>query len=633
MINESTVDRILEASEIQDVISDFINIKKRGANYITNCPFHNEKTPSFSISPSKGIFKCFGCGIAGNSAKFVMEHEKVSYPDALKYLAKKYNIEVEETKEVWNQNESYLISQSLYMVNEFVNQHFIDNFHAPINAKAKGYMLGRGFTEETLKKFGIGYDDGNVAKLELALKNKGYEVSKLHQLGIVIKGNYGTYSQFRNRVTFPIHSISGQVIGFGGRIIDKNIKAPKYVNTPENELYHKEQVVYGLYQAKNSIRKLDSVILTEGYTDVDAAHQEGVENTVSSSGTSLTAGQLKKIKRFSRNIIFLYDGDSAGLKAIVRGVNLAFKQGFNVKICLLPHGTDPDSYIKQKNKIGLKEYIETKQINVISFFYQIKDFKTSSADVKANIIQKLVATLAKVEDDIERTMYLQEMSSIFNIDMHLLTKQMSNEKFTKKYISKEEKELVISKEPIVEKDRLFYIERDLVDLLLFIGDFLTEEDVSFNINDTLEILFQLTDWGARDNINGKILSIIFHWLVEQGDIHTSDYYLNYDEKDIREYCLELLISPYSISNNWHDMHDINIKKRQSTIVKELKDLVARYILCNVEKMIIDNTEAIKNVKTEIELKEHLEIHKALHKKKRNVIAGDFAFYEQKDFAA
>ena len=429
MIPKETVDKIIDESRIDEVVSDFVALKKRGVNLLGNCPFHNEKTPSFTVSPSKGIYKCFGCGVSGNSVNFVMEHEQMSYPEALKYLAKKYNITVEE-KEV-SKDEKLKIEkrESLFLVSQFAKNQFIKNLHQTDEGKSVGlsYLKARDISHEMIEKFGLGYsfeERDHFTKIAIA---KGYKKENLLDSGLISERNQKLYDRFFGRIIFPIHNLAGRSIGFGARILQSNKKSAKYLNSPETSIYHKSDVLYGLHLAKRSMIQQDNCFLVEGYTDVISLHQKGIENVVASSGTSLTVGQIKLVKRFTPNITVLYDGDEAGIKASFRGIDLILKEGMNVKVVTFPAGEDPDSFAKSNSRVDLEEYIINKQKDFISFKTSIllKDSKNDPIK-RANLIKEVVQSIAIIPDMIVRSVYTQEASKLLNIGEQNIVNELNN---------------------------------------------------------------------------------------------------------------------------------------------------------------------------------------------------------------
>ncbi len=418
MIDHNTIQKIIDTAEITEVVQDYINLKKRGVNYLGLCPFHNEKTPSFTVSPAKGIYKCFGCGKGGNSVNFIMEHEHLGYPEALKYLAKKYNIEVVEkeltAEEIQQQNER----DSLLIATKYANTYFQEKLHKNNDGRAIGlsYFKERGFRDETIKKFELGYSLDVKDAFTTAAKENGYKIDFLEKTGLTIVNENGKFDRFRGRVMFPIHGLSGNVIGFGGRILKKDVKAAKYLNSPESDIYHKSKVLYGMYFAKKAITQLDKCYLVEGYTDVISMHQSGIENVVASSGTSLTVDQIRLIKRFTPNVTIIYDGDAAGIKASLRGIDLVLEQGLNVRVLLLPEGEDPDSFAKSKSSSEYIEYIKKNEEDFITFKTRLLFNESKNDPVKkANLISDIVRSIAVIPDEIIGAVYLQECSSILGI--------------------------------------------------------------------------------------------------------------------------------------------------------------------------------------------------------------------------
>lgn len=420
MITQKTIAEVFEAAKIEEVVGDFVNLRRRGVNMIGLCPFHNEKTPSFTVSPNKGIYKCFGCGKGGNSVNFVMEHEQFAYPDAIRYLAKKYGVKIEEKELTPEQDLERQRRDSLFIINDFAVNYYQNNLLNSDIGKSVGlaYFKQRGFREDTIKKFQLGFALDKKDHLTLAMVNKGYNVELLKKVGLTSK--YGS-DFFRNRVQFPIHNLSGKVIGFGGRILINDKKQPKYLNSPETEIYNKSRVLYGIYFAKKAIRQEDNCFLVEGYTDVISLNQAGIENVVSSSGTSLTVGQIQLIKRNTQNITILYDGDAAGIKAALRGLELVLEQDMNVKVVLLPKGEDPDSFVQSVGTVKFKEYIEEKATDFILFKTNLLLEETANDPIKrASLIKDIVGSIARIPDPIKRSVYVRECSILMDINEQIL---------------------------------------------------------------------------------------------------------------------------------------------------------------------------------------------------------------------
>ncbi len=437
MIPKDTVEKIYDALRIEEVISDFVSLKKKGADYKACCPFHNEKTPSFSVSTSKGIYKCFGCGEGGNAIDFVMKHEQFTYVEALKHIAQKYGIEIQERKLSQEEQERATEKEALQIVTTFACNYFKKNLFESEEGKEKGlsYLRNRGFTDQTIEQFGLGYalNEWNVFT-DYALE-EGYKLEYLKQAGLTKEKADKHYDGLRGRVIFPIMGISGKCIGFGARILIDDKKAPKYINSPENALYVKNKVLYGIYEAKKAIVKKDVCYLVEGYTDVISFFQAGIENVVASSGTSLTEGQINLVKRFTKNITIVYDGDVAGIKASFRGIDLILKQGLNVKIVLLPEGQDPDSMAKTMPQEDLQNFIDAQSKDFIVFKTELLKEETKDDPIKkAALIHQIIDSVALIPDQITRSLYIQQTAVILEIDEAVLLSEL-NKALRKKHFS------------------------------------------------------------------------------------------------------------------------------------------------------------------------------------------------------
>jgi len=419
MITQKTIQTIFETVKVEDVVGDFVKLTRRGVNYIGLCPFHNEKSPSFTVSPAKNIYKCFGCGEGGNAVNFIMDLEQLSYPEALKSLAKKYNIPVEEDELTDEQAAQLQLSDSLYVVNQFAKDHFQKQLFETDYGKSVGlsYFKQRGFREDIIKKFGLGFANGGANDLMQKAIGSGYESGVLEKAGL-IKNNRDF---FRNRVQFPIHNVSGKVIGFGGRILTANKKAPKYLNTPETDIYNKRKTLYGIYFARKAIVKMNECYMVEGYTDVISLHQAGIENIVASSGTSLTADQVRLVKRYAPNMTILYDGDKAGIKAALRGLDIVIAQDVNVKVVLLPDGEDPDSYLKKVGATAFKEFIDREANDFILFKSNLllKDVEHDPIK-KSEVIKDIVESISKIPDALKRSVYVKECAELLKMSEQLL---------------------------------------------------------------------------------------------------------------------------------------------------------------------------------------------------------------------
>lgn len=423
MIDPSTIARILDAANISDVVSEFVTLKRRGVNMLGLCPFHNEKTPSFTVSPAKGIFKCFGCGKGGNAVNFIMELEQLSYPDALRWLAKKYHIEIEEKEESQEEKALKDERESMMIVSAFAQKYFSRYLLKETEGRTVGlsYLRERGIRDDIIAKFELGFcPDGKDTFTQAALR-EGYKMDFLEKTGLTIRRDDWIRDRFGGRVIFPVHNVAGRVIAFGGRTLTNDKKVAKYLNSPESEIYHKGRTLYGIYQAKRDITRLDKCYLVEGYTDVLSFHQAGIENVVASSGTSLTIDQIRLIRRFSPNITIVYDGDEAGIKASLRGIDMVLEEGINVKVLPLPPGEDPDSFARSMSASQLAEYIKENETDFIKFKTQLLMGAVENDPIsKARLINDIVRSISVIPDNITRTLYIRECSRLMDVQEEVL---------------------------------------------------------------------------------------------------------------------------------------------------------------------------------------------------------------------
>jgi DNA primase len=426
MIDQATIDRIFDAAQIVDVVSEFVTLRRRGVNYIGLCPFHNEKTPSFSVSPSKGLCKCFSCGKGGNVVHFIMEHEQLSYYEALKWLAKKYNIEIKERELTTEEKQAQSLRESLFVVNQFASEYFQNILYNDIDGQRIGmtYLRGRGFRDDIIKKFQLGFSTESHDALAKAAIQKGFKEDYLVKTGLCYRKDDGSLrDRFWGRVIFPVHTLSGKVVAFGGRVLSaatKNVQM-KYVNSPESEIYHKSRELYGIYFAKQAIVRQDRCFLVEGYTDVISMHQSGIENVVASSGTALTSEQIRLIHRFTNNITMLYDGDGAGIKASLRGIDMLLEEGMNIKVCLLPDGDDPDSFARKHNATDYQAYINGHEVDFIRFKTNLLMEEAGKDPIKrASLISSIVKSISVIPDAIVRSVYIRECSQLLQMEEKIL---------------------------------------------------------------------------------------------------------------------------------------------------------------------------------------------------------------------
>ncbi|WP_299398194.1 DNA primase [uncultured Gelidibacter sp.] len=481
MISKFSIEQVFETARVEEVIGDFVNLKKSGSNFKGLSPFSDERSPSFVVSPVKQIWKDFSSGKGGNAVTFLMEHEHFTYPEAIKYLARKYNIEIEETEQTNEQKEEANERESLYLVNEFANTYFQKTLHKTDQGKSIGlsYFKERGFTNETIKTFNLGYSlDEWQAFTDEALK-KGYQLEFLEKTGLTIVKDEKRFDRFKGRVMFPIHSMSGRILGFGGRILGADKKAAKYLNSPESEVYHKSKILYGLFHAKQAIAKEDNCFLVEGYTDVIQFHQTGVKNVVASSGTALSPEQIRLINRLTKNITVLFDGDAAGLRASVRGIDLILEQGMNVKVCSFPKGEDPDSFARQNTLEELSEYLEENAKDFIQFKASllVEDAKNDPIK-KADTIREIVNSIAKIPDPIKREIYIRECSNIMDISEQVLftTLAQINKKDAPESGKPQQRpeqrafEVVRTEKPTQKVNHQYELELKIIEILLLYGN-------------------------------------------------------------------------------------------------------------------------------------------------------------------
>tara|TARA_R110001599_G_scaffold41654_2_gene125837 strand:+ start:2236 stop:4191 length:1956 start_codon:yes stop_codon:yes gene_type:complete len=486
MISKETIDRVFETARVEEVIGEFVNLKKAGSNFKGLSPFTDEKSPSFMVSPVKQIWKDFSTGKGGNAISFLMEHEHYSYPEAIKYLARKYNIEIEETEQSDEEKQQLNERESMFVVSKFAAEYFHDLMLNTQQGKSIGlsYFKERGFRDDTIKKFDLGYCRDEWDNFTKAALTKGYDIKYLASTGLTIVKENKQFDRFKGRVLFPIHSMSGRILGFGGRILTADKKAAKYLNSPESDIYHKSKILYGIYQAKKEIAKQDNCFLVEGYTDVISFHQSGIENVVASSGTALTSDQIRLVRRLTQNITVLFDGDAAGLRASIRGIDLILEQGMNVKVVTFPEGEDPDSFAKSHSDEELKEYLENSAQDFINFKVSLLMEQAQNDPVKkAGLIRDIVMSISKIPDTIQREVYVQECARIMEISERVLFSELAqmlkrgNEEALKAARNKGSSFQIVKEEAKkeIKTDSLYVLEKEIIRILLLFGN----EEVSF----------------------------------------------------------------------------------------------------------------------------------------------------------
>ncbi|WP_426669082.1 DNA primase [Mucilaginibacter sp. McL0603] len=575
MITKPTIDRIMEAIDIVEVVGEFVQLKKRGANYVGLSPFANERTPSFTVSPAKGIFKDFSSGKGGSAVTFLMELEKFTYPEALKWLAKKYGIEVEETVEASENKEEELRRESLMIVSAYAAKFFHESLLDTDEGKNIGlsYFKERGFSNDTIKKFELGYSpDQWEAFTGQALKD-GYQEEFLVESGLSVKRDNGSlYDRYRGRVMFPIHGFTGRVIAFGGRTLKTDKNVPKYVNSPESEIYHKSNVLYGLYFAKKAIRDEDNCYLVEGYADVLSVHQAGIENVVASSGTSLTIEQIRLIGRFTKNITILYDGDAAGIKASLRGLDMILEEGLNVKVVLFPDGHDPDSYVRSVGTNAFKTHIDKNRKDFILYKTDILLKEAGTDPIKrADVIREVVESIAKIPDSIKASVFIKDCSHLLQIDERALLSELnkmrmakakkdSQQQATKQaeadyYTAAEE----ISPEKPVKED--FTQEKEIIRLLLLYGSKMIDWDGIANTYIGPFMVAELSDVDFEHEPSKKFMEL-YSKEVENGVLPDEQFFIHYPDKEIVDLSVTLIATKYTLSENWYEMHKILVPDEQ-----------------------------------------------------------------------
>lgn len=609
MIKQESIDKILDTARIEEVVGDFVDLKKRGTSLIGLCPFHNEKTPSFNVSVSKGIFKCFGCGVGGDSVHFVMEHEKYSYPEALRYLADKYHIEIEETERT---AESVLVQdrrESLLIVTNWAAKFFRETLWDSEEGQSVGlnYFKERGYREDIIRKFELGYSPEGWTALYDEAKAQGYSEEYLEETGLIVKKDDGkAYDRFRGRVMFPIHNLTGKVLGFGGRTLKTDKKTPKYVNSPESDIYHKSNVLYGLYYAKKPILEADNCYLVEGYADVIAMHQAGVENVVSSSGTSLTQGQIRLIARYTKNVTILYDGDAAGIKASLRGTDMLLEEGLNVKILLFPEGNDPDSYVKTHGSAAFIRHIDENRQDFIFFKTDVLLRDAGNDPIKrAEVIRDVVESIALIPDQIKASVFIRECSVLLDIPERALISELNKIRLGKgKRQDRKAEALPVPDTMPAEKaapespatdhvSSSTLMEREIIRILLLYGGEIAPWETESEIPIAPLLVNSLHDATFEDATCAKIIDIYREYINRQ-EIPETKIFTSHADREIASLAASTLAPKYNLSENWND------DKRKIHVSSEsdhLEELVYGAIY-RLKKRIVEN--GLINIRAELQ---------------------------------
>jgi DNA primase len=610
MIPQETIQQIVSRIDIIEIVNSFVKLRKRGTNYIGLCPFHNEKSPSFTVSPSKEIYKCFGCGKSGNAISFLMEHEKYSYVEALKWLAAKYNVEIEEKETSPEYKQQQQAADSLYIINKFAQQFFCDTLFNSEEGLDVGmsYLKERGFREETIRKFELGYNPEVRDTFAKAAIEKQFNKELLKKAGLVVERDNGLQDNYRGRVIFPIHNQSGKVTGFGARLIRKNDKAPKYINTPENEIYVKSKILYGSWFARQAIDKNDECLLVEGYTDVVSLHQAGIENVVASGGTSLTPDQLRLIKKYTSNLTILYDGDAAGVKAAMRGLDLALEEGLNVQLALLPNQEDPDSYVNKYGAAAFTNFIKENKKDFIlfqlEFYLSEAGNDTNKKSQVVNRIAESISKINKAEDFTKQEDYIRKTSEILKIDeggLHNLVNKFLREKFSKdeKKTFQTEKVFQQTGSEISEvsnaepesidllKDEIFH-ERSFVRCLLEFG--LKEWEAEKKVADYLLYDFMEEDT-LEDEMLKKIVATYKIWYEEKLE-PTSKSFLYSEDLQMSNVIVNLIEFPYEVSDGWETKYEMPVPKREDNYKTDIASTLRYLELKKIKKLIGVNAEEL-----------------------------------------
>lgn len=605
MIKPEIIQEIFDTARIEEVVGDFVQLRRRGTNMIGLCPFHNEKTPSFSVSPGKGIYKCFGCGKGGNSVNFIMEHEHYSYPEALRYLADKYKIDVQEEELSKEEMQSLSERETLFHITELAAKFFTDQLlHSQKGlAIGRSYFRERGFSDQTISKFLLGYSPDDWDAFTSYAIGKGYKVEHIAKAGLcIVKEPNKRFDRFRSRVIFPIHNLTGKVIGFGGRILSSDKSKAKYINSPETEIYNKSRVLYGIYQSKNAIVREDECLLVEGYTDVISMHQNGIENVVASSGTSLTTEQIKLIKRYSNNITILFDGDAAGIKASFRGIDMILEQGMNVRVVLFPDGEDPDSFARKTATHELLEFLKKERQDFITFKTRLLLDEAQEDPVKrAEITKDIVNSISAIPDVIVRTEFIKHCSAVMEIPERTLTIE-TNRLLKEKDFKSRKKEgrqpeassMLMPLPPVdpdeeerkeenPEMDNVAYQEKEVIRLLLNYGHevhpFPQFDDDGNEMEEEIDVASFIVGDLMSDDIafHHAACQLIYNEYIQQldeGIVPTSNHFTTHESKEIRLMAVNLLSTRDDLSEQWEEKLGIHVHTEKD----DLKDVITKSLL-------------------------------------------------------
>ena len=635
MITSNTIQQITNRIDIIDVVGEFVKLKKRGTNFIGNCPFHNEKSPSFTVSPAKEIYKCFGCGKSGNTITFLMEHEKYSYVESLRWLAARYNIEIEETETSPAQKLAQQVADSLYAINNFAMDFFAKQYWETEAGEsiAQSYMQHRGFLKPIVEKFKIGYNPSDKDSLAKALIQNQFNPELFAKTGLVVERNGEWQDNYRDRIIFPIHNTTGKIIGFGARQIAKNDKSPKYINSPENDIYVKSKILYGSYFARTSIDKLNECLLVEGYTDVVSLHQAGIENVVASGGTSLTIDQLRLIKKYTQNLTIIYDGDAAGVKAALRGLDMALEEGLNVQLVLIPDKEDPDSYVNKVGPDAFREFVQSAKKDFVLFQLEVQ-LKEVGGDLnKKNVLVNQIAeTLSKInkpEDFTKLQEYVRKCSSLLRIDETGLT-QLVN-KFKRDKIVKEEKKMSYDEAAILmpsfpqgqeqQQDTDLFADKDLaheknlVKLIIEYGNELTKENKL-----VAQWIFDEIESFPLENEDMVYLIEAYKKWFYAGKLPNGKTLQYHEDEKVQKWVVSLFEPDHELSTRWNEKLGKPEREDVKDIINEIEIGLMYFKLRKVKKMISQNQMDLETApeKEQIQL---LQIHKHLKEVERALTQG------------
>ncbi len=616
MITSDTIDQIMDATRIDDVIGDFVTLKRRGVNLIGLCPFHNEKTPSFNVSAPKGIYKCFGCGKGGNAVNFLMEHEHYSYPEALRYLARKYSIDIVEETPTPEQQQELDEKESLFNITAFAQKHFEEQLHNTEEGKAIGltYLKERGFSLEFVKKFGIGYCPDKWDGFSQAALKQGYKKDYLLKTSLSKTKDQLLYDTFRGRITFPIHNLSGRVLGFGARIMTNEKNRPKYINSAESEIYSKSKVLYGLYFAKSPMVSNDNCYIVEGYTDVISLHQAGITNVISTSGTALANDQIKLIRRYTSNATLLFDSDPAGIKAAFRGIDMLLEEGLNVRIVLFPEGEDPDSFATKKRPAEVHEFLNKEAVDFISFKTELLQAETKNDPIrKASLIKDITQTISLIPDPITRSLYAQKCSNMMQVEEKLMVNEIN--KFRRQRYIKNKREktpeepstIPISEDktttqPPEQPETNDAQEKELIRLLLHHADKEIEFEVENEDKHKELIKVKVVDFIISDIETDQLVfdnsdcQVIFDTYAEawhKREIPALKIFTEHPQNNIQHLAIDILSAKYNLSKNWEQLHKIYILEEEENLKPIVLHAVYAFKLKKLERMIDETRELMK----------------------------------------